>query len=732
MKITDIYNQFSAKKYQNAVINYLSYSYLECETNDYSRILVQSAIRKLRYSLTERASVLVSSLNVTERILDERLNSISLEPQFNLWAELCDADGLQDISLTGEALGWSRLDFIVGGGSINQKGIFSLSLWNDGAFPIVVEVPFVFNICQTMLFPSPAGIFYETPIEKDINVDGCCLSLSLISLRDFQVVEHLFEEFRSEYRLGHLNEFLKLCNNSDEFLLEIHKFQRSYINNYFFSSKNIFSENNFTVYRKLTSSIDNILINYKKNSILIGKDIFENNYGSNSVESLDQLGYGIEFYFDVLYRLGNLYVLYGWLTDPSEQISAIRLIGPSGRVESELLNEFVYFERLDVVQYLSQLGRHHDAKHGFACVVNCLDDIQDINVFTKRIETVTCSGKKFITTVSVTNLPNDSKGLSEAMRIVPSTAMSPDICEKLYKRLFMTQMKLTEKIEEFFNETYSPAGVSPTPRLSIIVPLFGSVRFELTHMPTIATLRQLDWELIFAVDDPEILDDVKTNVRRLAEYYGITAKVIAPTCNLGFSGINNFAVERCSANMLLFLNSDCFLTQSDSIIRAMDRLDRDQEMGAVGFRLLYSDHTIQHDGMSVERWEKQQAFFINAHPRQGMPNKLIPEYVVSDTSCLLTAACLLMPRPVFEGVGGFDTRFFLGDFEDSDLCLKILETGKKLGIVREEGIFHLERQSFKQVDSLLRQRITLTNSNIYSNRWRAVLEDGLLAPLTVL
>ena len=78
-------------------------------------------------------------------------------------------------------------------------------------------------------------------------------------------------------------------------------------------------------------------------------------------------------------------------------------------------------------------------------------------------------------------------------------------------------------------------------------------------------------------------------------------------------------------------------------------------------------------------------------------------------------------------IGGFNRVFNRGDFEDSDLCLKLISKGKRLGIVRSNAIYHLERQSIASQDSGLRQKITLINSYIYSQRWKSILRRNLPA-----
>ena len=729
MKILDVNRLLATQQFQSAAINYLSCAFREHSFRKFFLILERHAKRKLDFQLRERALDMTSATTFNGVFSKDEWISVPKDSYINLFSVVKESLKLVELTDPSDVLGWCRLDFVVSGGINKQKGKLALQLFSIYDSPTLVCIPFVFNTFQSIIFPTSAKMFFQKSFEKTLDIQGYGFSFTIISLEENQIVEHLLENFLAHSNNKKYDENFFFKDNSKKFIQEILDFHHLYVKDNFFKSEEIES---LIVYKSITKAIDDVLTNYYNQFDIDLKKNLTSFTSDNIADSFGALGFGIELYFDVLYRLGSTYILYGWISDPLEQVCSIRFVDLAGRVEFELLCEFVHFERLDVIQYLSKLGRYHDAQHGFACAVICVDRPFTANDLFRQIETVTLSGKKFITSVPVTTLPNDLRGVTEAMRLVPNTAISRDFCEKLYQRLFLTQIKPFQKIEQNFNKKYFGSVGTESPRLSVIIPLFGSVRFELTQIPIIASLRKPDWELIFAVDDPSILNDVKANVRRLAEYYGVTATVIAPTHNLGFAGINNFAVERSEANLLLFLNSDCFITKSEAITKAIDRLNHDPVMGAVGFRLLYADNTIQHDGMSVEKWDAQEDFFINAHPRQGMPNKLIPQHIISDSSCLLTAACLLIPRSIFESVGGFDQRFFMGDFEDSDICLKILNVGKKLGIVRADGIFHLERQSIKQVDSVLRQRVTMTNSNIYSNKWKGMLEGGSMAPLTVI
>ena len=95
------------------------------------------------------------------------------------------------------------------------------------------------------------------------------------------------------------------------------------------------------------------------------------------------------------------------------------------------------------------------------------------------------------------------------------------------------------------------------------------------------------------------------------------------------------------------------------------------EVGAVGARLLYPDGAIQHAGVVVGLGG------IAGHVLRGLPGDH-PGYnsmAISTRNCsVVTGACMMVRREVFESVGGFDERLPVA-FNDVDFCLKLRERG---------------------------------------------------------
>ena len=145
--------------------------------------------------------------------------------------------------------------------------------------------------------------------------------------------------------------------------------------------------------------------------------------------------------------------------------------------------------------------------------------------------------------------------------------------------------------------------------------------------------------------------------------------------------MNNLAVRTHGgrAKYLLFLNNDVEAREHGWIARLRSLAAR-SEVGAVGPLLLYGDNRVQHAGVLVgfSGAADHAMKFANAYLAKG---KRHPGYncnltTVRDYSAV-TAACMMVRRTVFTKVRGFDERFVVG-FNDTDLCLRIGETGYKI------------------------------------------------------
>nr|WP_086937682.1 glycosyltransferase family 2 protein [Thaumasiovibrio occultus] len=256
------------------------------------------------------------------------------------------------------------------------------------------------------------------------------------------------------------------------------------------------------------------------------------------------------------------------------------------------------------------------------------------------------------------------------------------------------------------------------PTCSVIVPLYGRFDFVLHQLAQFELDDDFkDVELIYVIDDPRIDQATKAMCDDISKLYNVSFKLVSCGRNLGFAGANNLGVKYASSDHLLLLNSDVLPSESGWLRRLLTAYKSTNNIGALGVKLVFEDESIQHIGMDFSQSREFGGLWLNNHPYKGLPENLVPQIGLEPVATV-TAACLLVERAKFQEISGFDTQYILGDFEDSDLCLKLLDAGYDNYILGTEKLYHLERLS----QSLVQQgdwkfKLTLFNGWQHTKRW---------------
>lgn len=231
------------------------------------------------------------------------------------------------------------------------------------------------------------------------------------------------------------------------------------------------------------------------------------------------------------------------------------------------------------------------------------------------------------------------------------------------------------------------------PDVSIIVPIYKRIDLieqqfaQFVHDPELR-----DAELIYVLDSPEDRELFLKSNARLHELYRINFRTVLLTCNGGFSAANNACVEHARGRLLLLLNSDVLPDVPGWLSELVAFHDATPRVGAVGPKLLYEDDSIQHAGLFFAR-EDERSPWNNEHYFKGLPRSL-PAANVARAVPAVTAAALMIARDLYRELGGLCGAYVQGDYEDSDLCLRLWEAGREVWYCPEVELYHLEGQSY--------------------------------------
>jgi GT2 family glycosyltransferase len=84
---------------------------------------------------------------------------------------------------------------------------------------------------------------------------------------------------------------------------------------------------------------------------------------------------------------------------------------------------------------------------------------------------------------------------------------------------------------------------------------------------------------------------------------------------------------------------------------------------------------------------------------------------------------MLLHRGTFNDVGGFTEDYVIGDYEDSDLCLKIRKADFDIKYVPDASLYHFERKSISTHTDYMLGVATQYNAWLHASRWSDMLED---------
>jgi GT2 family glycosyltransferase/glycosyltransferase involved in cell wall biosynthesis len=201
----------------------------------------------------------------------------------------------------------------------------------------------------------------------------------------------------------------------------------------------------------------------------------------------------------------------------------------------------------------------------------------------------------------------------------------------------------------------------------------------------------------------------------LAHVLPAAVRVVRLEENRFFGEGSNIGVEASRGRMLLFLNNDAFVDRR-TIPVLLQAHAAHPDAGAVGPLLLYPDGRIQEAGAVVMPCGTvvQRAKFLEDLP---------PWLRRTEPVDYVSAACFMMPRSVFDELGGFDLAWEPAYYEDVDLCLKLEFLGKRTYFCPDAAVTHLENATSGD-ERLGLHNVVAVNRQKFVARWGEYLAAG--------
>lgn len=229
--------------------------------------------------------------------------------------------------------------------------------------------------------------------------------------------------------------------------------------------------------------------------------------------------------------------------------------------------------------------------------------------------------------------------------------------------------------------------VDPAAKASIIIPTRDRVDLLETCLSSLMRHTAHTQYEILIVDNGSV--EQATLDWLAAQQAAGRLRVIRADVPFNWSLLNNLAAAEARGDVLVFLNNDTEITDSDWLVRLMENALR-REVGVVGPLLLYGDATIQHAGVVVGMggWAD--------HVFKGMPPVHAQQYFASPVLrrnvLAVTGACMAIATHKFRELGGFDESFIVCG-SDVEICLRAFRRGFVNVYVPESRMIHHESKT---------------------------------------
>ena len=186
-----------------------------------------------------------------------------------------------------------------------------------------------------------------------------------------------------------------------------------------------------------------------------------------------------------------------------------------------------------------------------------------------------------------------------------------------------------------------------------------------------------------------------------------------------YSAINNFAAKSATGEYFVLLNNDIEVISENWLEEMLGYCQR-KEVGIVGAKLYYPDHTIQHAGVVLGMGGIAGHILCQASGDEpGYNGRLV---TVQDMTAV-TAACMMVKSSVYEEVDGLDESFKVA-FNDIDFCMKVREKGYLVVFTPYAELYHYESKSRGLEDTPEKQMRFAGEIKKFQEKWAEELKKG--------
>ncbi len=247
------------------------------------------------------------------------------------------------------------------------------------------------------------------------------------------------------------------------------------------------------------------------------------------------------------------------------------------------------------------------------------------------------------------------------------------------------------------------------PEVSIIIPVYNQLDYTRACLASIQQNSELESYEVIVVDDCST-DDTPEVVGQIPGLIYVRAET-----NAGFISSCNRGAQKACGKYLLFLNNDTTVTPG-WLKTLRETFTFEPNAGLVGSKLVYPDGRLQEAGGII--WRDGSGWNRGKFKDQARPEF---NYLREVDYC--SAASVMIPKELFESLGGFDSKYAPAYYEDTDLAFKVAAHGRKVLYQPLSVVMHYEGISSGTDLTSGTKRYQEVNRKTFIDSWAETLAE---------
>jgi hypothetical protein len=411
------------------------------------------------------------------------------------------------------------------------------------------------------------------------------------------------------------------------------------------------------------------------------------------------------------------FLVRGWARSRQAPLTRLTAWSPEGEA-CEILDSTTWYPRPDVSSFL---GVSSAEALGFTAMVNLESDSWLAAGWVLQTRDAAGIAVEVGAPPAVTEPATVMNAvLSEFSRQIEFDSTSHILEDHLAPALTRLQAGATDEPVASRVVQYGPPPSAP--EVTIVVPLEGSMNAVEHQLAQFALDPQItSADLVYVLDSPELAAQLGREAQGLQALFRIPFRVVYLSKRVGSSPASNVGAALARGRLLVLLSSDVLPDRPGWIQTMSHFYDTTPDVGALGAKLLYEDDSIQHAGIYWHR--RATGCWEHLHYYRGLHRALVDANVTRPVPAV-TAACMMIATDMFCEAGGLRGAYIHGGYEEVDLCLRLVESGRTNWYLADAELYHLEGQSYP---SEIRELAAPYNAWVHNRTWDHQIEAVMRA-----